>query len=191
MTLRTLWMVLIALLTLGGAALRGAAAPAVITGPAGMRTVNQPPTVALTAPADGATALPGATVELTADAADADGTVAKVEFFQGTTKLGEDDTAPFGITWSGVPQGVYSLTAVATDNEDATATSAAVTLRVSIPPTVALLTPSSGAQVYTGSTQPLRADAADQDGSITKVEFFQGTTKLSEATTGPFAYTWA
>ena len=35
-------------------------------------------------------------------ASDSDGTVAKVEFFNGTTKLGQDTTAPYGFTWSGV-----------------------------------------------------------------------------------------
>jgi hypothetical protein len=53
-----------------------------------------------------------------------------VEFFQGSTKLGEDTSAPFSFTWSGVAPGNYSLTAKATDNGNATATSSAVNISV-------------------------------------------------------------
>ncbi|WP_084958067.1 glycoside hydrolase family 48 protein [Thermoactinospora rubra] len=84
---------------------------------------NQAPTVQLTKPAPGATFTAPATVELAADAADADGTIAKVEFFNGTTKLGEDTTSPYTYTWSNVPAGDYSLTAKATDDKGASATS--------------------------------------------------------------------
>src|SRR3954452_13725610 len=64
---------------------------------------NAAPTVSLTQPADGATFTPPATISLAATAADADGTVAKVEFFSGSTKLGEDATAPYTYDWTAVP----------------------------------------------------------------------------------------
>ncbi|UYZ63125.1 carbohydrate-binding protein [Hymenobacter weizhouensis] len=95
---------------------------------------NTPPTVSLTAPANNASFTAPASIPLTAAAADADGTVSKVEFFQGSTKLGEDTSAPFTYTWSGVAAGSYSLTAKATDNQGATATSAAVAVTVSAAP---------------------------------------------------------
>ena len=41
-------------------------------------------------------------MNLAATASDADGTVTKVEFFNGAAKLGEDTTAPYSFTWSGV-----------------------------------------------------------------------------------------
>jgi len=91
---------------------------------------NAAPTVRLTSPAPGATFSVPATISLTAEAADADGRVAKVEFFAGTTKLGEDLTAPYTYTWSGVAAGTYSLTAVATDEKGLATTSAAVSVTV-------------------------------------------------------------
>ncbi|MBO9636524.1 MAG: discoidin domain-containing protein, partial [Chitinophagaceae bacterium] len=57
-----------------------------------------------------------------------------VEFFNGTTKLGEDNTAPYSFTWSNVPAGNYSLTAKATDDSSATTTSAAVNITVGAAP---------------------------------------------------------
>jgi endoglucanase len=95
---------------------------------------NLPPTVSITAPAAGATFTAPASVTITASASDSDGTVSKVEFFQGTTKLGEDFTAPFSFTWSNVAAGSYSLTAKATDNGNATKTSSAVSITVQSTP---------------------------------------------------------
>ncbi|MBO0930591.1 cellulase family glycosylhydrolase [Fibrella aquatilis] len=91
---------------------------------------NQAPTVALSSPANNATFTAPATVALTANAADADGTVAKVEFFSGATKLGESLATPYAYNWTNVTAGTYALTAKATDNKGATTTSATVTITI-------------------------------------------------------------
>ena len=91
---------------------------------------HSPPAVTLTQPANGATFAAPATVGLAATASDADGTVTKVEFFNGAAKLGEDTTAPYSFTWSGVATGTYTLTARATDNLGASTTSAQATITV-------------------------------------------------------------
>ncbi|MCK6434187.1 MAG: Ig-like domain-containing protein [Aquabacterium sp.] len=91
---------------------------------------NTPPSVSLTSPAPGSTYTAPATIALAASASDTDGSVAKVEFYAGATKIGEDTTAPYAVNWSSVPAGSYSLTAVATDNAGATATSTAVNVTV-------------------------------------------------------------
>ncbi|HSH31625.1 MAG TPA: Ig-like domain-containing protein, partial [Candidatus Saccharimonadales bacterium] len=92
---------------------------------------NTPPTVSLTAPAQNAAFTASATINLAATASDAGGSVAKVEFYQGTTKLGEDTTSPYGFSWANVPAGNYSLTARATDNQGAATVSSAVAVSVS------------------------------------------------------------
>ena len=56
---------------------------------------NQDPTVSLTSPANGASLQAPASISYSADAADADGTVAKVEFFRGSTLVGTDTNAPY------------------------------------------------------------------------------------------------
>jgi len=75
----------------------------------------------------------GSTVTINANATDSDGTIAKVEFFQGTTKLGEDLTSPYSFAWASVPAGSYSLTAKATDNASAVTASTAIAIVVSNP----------------------------------------------------------
>ena len=56
--------------------------------------------------------------------------MAKVEFFANGSKLDEDTTQPYSFTWSNAAIGSYNLTAVATDNDNATTTSAAVNIKV-------------------------------------------------------------
>ncbi|KAB8314751.1 chitinase [Tolypothrix campylonemoides VB511288] len=104
---------------------------------------NQAPTVALTSPANGASFTAGATVALAASAADADGSVARVEFFRGTTSLGVDTSAPYAASWTNAAAGSYALTARATDDAGATTTSAAVNVTVaSAPPPTDTTAPS-------------------------------------------------
>jgi hypothetical protein len=91
---------------------------------------NLPPTVTLTAPANGATYTAPATIDLTATASDPDGTVSKVEFYSGATLLGAATSAPYGYTLTGVAAGTYALTAKAYDNLGAVTTSATATVTV-------------------------------------------------------------
>lgn len=113
-------------------------AGAVLTGPTacstcGGGTANQPPVVSLTSPTNNQTYNTPATVSLAATATDADGTISKVEFYNGTTLLGSDNTSPYTYTWNQSSTGTYTLKAVTTDNSGATTTSSTVTIIVSNP----------------------------------------------------------
>ena len=77
--------------------------------------VNFAPTVAITAPSGGGT-LPTGDIVIEATAADTDGSVSVVEFYDGATYLGEDATAPYSFVWSSVADGCYALTAKAIDD---------------------------------------------------------------------------
>jgi hypothetical protein len=93
-------------------------------------TGNMAPATVLTTPSDGATFAAGADVPLAADASDGDGTIRQVEFFEGTRLLASDDTPPYAFTWPGVPEGTYTLTSRATDDQGGVGTSAPVNLTV-------------------------------------------------------------
>ncbi|WP_040496474.1 Ig-like domain-containing protein, partial [Fulvivirga imtechensis] len=56
---------------------------------------NSLPSVSITSPANNATFNAGASVTIAANASDSDGSVAKVEFFNGSAKLGEDLSSPY------------------------------------------------------------------------------------------------
>jgi hypothetical protein len=91
---------------------------------------NIMPVVSIVEPESGSIYSAPANIEIKAVTFDDDGFVTKVEFYEGTNKIGESVFAPFTFTWSNVPAGVYSLTAKATDNNGATATSEPVTVTV-------------------------------------------------------------
>src|SRR5690349_11573889 len=91
-------------------------------------TSNLLPSVSLTSPSAGTVFIAPASIMLSASASDADGTVSKVEFFQGSTKLGEDLTAPYNFNWANASAGTYSLTAKATDDNGGVTTSTAVNI---------------------------------------------------------------
>jgi chitodextrinase len=89
-----------------------------------------PPSVALTAPADGATV--SGTITVSADAADDDAVVG-VQFRLDGNPLGEEDTtAPYALSWStlATANGAHTLTAVARDPSGNSTTSAPVTVTV-------------------------------------------------------------
>jgi len=154
--------------------------------------VNASPTIALTGPATGTvyTNAP-ATIVISANASDTDGTISKVEFYSGTTLLGTDTTSPYGLTWNNVPAGSYTLTAKAYDNDGGSATSTAVNVRVNALPSVSITGPSGGT-VYLNApaTIAISANASDTDGTISKVEFYSGITLLGTDTTAPYSLTW-
>jgi hypothetical protein len=93
-------------------------------------TPNQAPTVGLSSPTAGATFTAPATIAIAASAGDPDGTVAKVEFYSGTTLLSTDTTSPFSFSWTNVAAGNYTLKAIAYDNKGASTTSATVSVSV-------------------------------------------------------------
>jgi len=78
---------------------------------------NVPPTVNITSPEDGTIVDDGSAITITATASDSDGSVSKVEFYDGSSKIGEDSTAPYSFTWTNPSEGTHEIRAVATDNE--------------------------------------------------------------------------
>jgi endo-1,3(4)-beta-glucanase len=93
-------------------------------------TLNVAPTVSLTAPANNTTFTEGKPVTISATASDFDGTITKVEFYQGTTLLATSTTAPYTTTWNPTT-GNYAITAKATDNGGAVSTSQVANVTIS------------------------------------------------------------
>ncbi len=92
------------------------------------------PSVAITNPVAGARFAPPTNLVIAASAQSGNGTIARVEFFVGTTnKLGEAFVPPYALTWTNPPVGSHVLTAVVTDDVGATASSPPVSILVASP----------------------------------------------------------
>jgi hypothetical protein len=85
---------------------------------------NLPPVVNISSPGNGTTLAAPADVTISAQAFDSDGVIARVEFFIGGTKVGEDTTSPYTLQWTDVIPGNYALSVAATDDSGATVFSA-------------------------------------------------------------------
>jgi len=95
-----------------------------------MTLENHPPSVSITNPLAGATFIAPMNLLIQATASDSDGTVAQVEFFANANSLGLATNPPFRLVASNLTAGAYALTAVATDNGNATTTSSSVSITV-------------------------------------------------------------
>jgi hypothetical protein len=165
--------------------------PVTITATGG---TNLPPTVSLSVTPT--TISQGESTALSAMPADTDGTVTKVTFYNGTTAIGTSTGLPWTLNYVPAAAGTFSLTAVATDNQNATGTSSPVTLTVNpggggvgnAPPTVSLA--ASATTVQPGTAVNLTANAQDSDGTISKVEFYNGAALLSTDMTSPYTGTF-
>jgi RHS repeat-associated protein len=152
--------------------------------------VDAPPVVSLTAPANNALVIAPAPVMLAASATDANDMITKVDFYQGTTLLGTATSAPYQFTWNNAPYGSYTLTAIATNSFGATTTSSPVTLIVDVPPVVSLTAPANSSTFTVPATITLSASASSPDGTISKVDFYDGATLVHTVTSAPYQYTW-
>ncbi len=156
--------------------------------------VNQPPTVSVTAPADGSSGFTGTPITLTATASDGDGSIASVRFFDGSTAIGAaDTTAPYSTSWTPATPGAHTITARATDNRGGSTTSAAVQVTITTssadtqPPVVTITAPAAFADDVTGSVT-FSANATDNVG-VANVEFqFDGQVVATD-TSSPYSTT--
>ncbi len=137
----------------------GATTPTTPTAP----TAPSAPTVSLSAPSTGTV---GTALNLTATAAAVNGTITKVEFFSGATKLGEDLTAPYALSFTPAAAGTLSLTARATNNAGA-ATSTAVS---SVTVTAATTTTPTTTGTGTTPTNATFVRAINVGGTATTVD---------------------
>jgi hypothetical protein len=155
---------------------------------------NVLPTVSLTSPTNGATFTAPASITINATAADADGTISSVAFYNGSTLLGSDATSPYSFAWTNVAAGTYTLTAKATDNSGAVTTSAAISVTVNgagnVAPTVSITLPANNATFTAPASITINANAADADGTVSSVAFYNGSTLLGTDATSAYSFTW-
>ncbi|MBK8806282.1 MAG: glycoside hydrolase family 11 protein [Bacteroidales bacterium] len=96
---------------------------------------SSPIKVDVTAPAANASFSAPATINITATASTTAGSISKVVFYNGPTKLGEDASSPYAYSWTNVAAGTYKIIAEATDSQGNVLKSSEVTVKVIGPQT--------------------------------------------------------
>jgi len=84
-------------------------------------TYNAAPMVSITSPSNGTMFNAPASFAIIAHASDSNGYIAKVEFYNGAQKIGEDVTAPYTCHVRRLAAGKYFISAVAKDNQGVSA----------------------------------------------------------------------
>jgi len=165
-----------------------AGAPTEAIGPAPQSIT---PTVGISSPLEGEIVSKELTVVANAFDTDGNGTLAKVELFDGATKVGElNGPAPYSVIWNNASNGPHTLTVKATDASGVSATSPAVHVTVTGAPSVTLTNPSVATVVTAPGSITLQATASDPENAVAKVEFYQDTVKLGEDATAPYSFAW-
>ena len=149
---------------------------------------NVAPTVSVAASPSSAAIINGTAMTFTATAADANGTVSSVSFYDGATLLGTDVSSPFTQSYTAVA-GSHSITAVATDNDCVSTTSSAVTFTSAAnqAPTVTVTAPTT---TVAGTVLTFTASASDVDGTVSQVEFFVNNVSVGVDNSTPYSVTY-
>src|SRR5205085_7437586 len=91
---------------------------------------NKAPVVTLKSPSNYSTFKSPASIYMLASAYDVDGTISKVEFYNGTKLLHTEYNGTYSYSWNNVPSGSYTITAKATDDKGVSTTSASIRISV-------------------------------------------------------------
>ena len=150
---------------------------------------NIPPTVFIASPVNNSRHISPADIVLMVNASDSDG-IASVEYYVDGNILEALGAAPYSYAWTNVWPGTYELTAIATDVRGLRTISAPISITVveNTAPTVVWAGPQNNSIHFVGETIPLSVNAADTDGSIAKVEFYNGSNLLGTVGQSPFTF---
>ena len=151
------------------------------------------PTVRLSAPLAGATAVAPGSFHLIADATGGTDGIQRVEFYRDEVKIGSATGAPFQLDWSGAGVGTYSLTARAFDLAGVSAISPQV--RVSVTPAgppagILLIQPVAGSVAFSPAPISFAVAVTNLDAAVTRIEYLSGSAVVASSDTAPYATEW-
>ena len=144
---------------------------------------NYAPSVSISAPANGTNFLPGNDITITVDAVDSDGSISKVEFFEGgNNKIGEDLSAPYSFDWQNVADGDYTITAKATDDQGASKTSLSINISVGEVVAVTGIDLTDIGALNVGGTAQLQASVLPTDATNQNVIYSSSNSSVATVT---------
>ncbi len=136
---------------------------------------------------------------IAANATNATGAIARVEFYANDQLIGTDASAPYQIVWNNPAATNYTLIAKSFDQTGTKTLSEAVTITINpvpppepaplpIPPPV-LTSPTPNQEFIVGNSVTFAATPGATQYPTEKVEFYLGTTLIGEDETSPYSFT--
>jgi RHS repeat-associated protein len=164
-------------------------------------TVNAPPVATITSPTEGATFDGPATITVTINATDSNGSITRVDVSwydqevmdQGSMTLTQPPYT-FDVTITPldlqVEYNTYTFSALATDNGGAWTFSNEV--HVMVGPSVTLTSPINGATFAAPAAITLQASVGQRYANLQKIEFYQGSTLIGQLNnpSEPYRFNW-
>jgi len=143
---------------------------------------NQRPVVKITSPAANAILTAQTTINVTATAIDADGTIRDVTFSSsGSSVTITDATSPYTASFYIESPGIHEIIAIATDNEGAIGIDT-IRIQINQRPVVQITSPADNSVFTVPATINVTAIATDADGTISDVSFYGPRGSVTDAT---------
>jgi hypothetical protein len=119
-------------------------------------------------------------------------TINRVEFYNGTTLIHTEFKSSYSYNWENVPIGNYTLTSKSINDNSIVTTSNSVHVSVvaNKEPSVSIITPSDFQVFEMPANIPLNADAKDDDGYITRVDFYLDGNLIATEYSYPYSIVW-
>lgn len=154
------------------------------------------PEVSLISPTNNVVYVAPDAITIEAEASDADGTVQKVEFYDGSTKLGEISEPPYVLIWTNPPVGWHDVRVVAIDNMGGVKYSSTILVTIysaETAPLVQITNPFNGRvwdnlEGYTNVAIQVRASAFF---GVTNVVFLADGVEIGSTATMPYSMVWS
>ncbi len=151
-----------------------------------------PPAIVLNSPGSGASYTALASIGMAASVTANGHVINEVQFYNGGGLLGQNSTAPYTFTWSGVAAGSYTLSARVIYDGGAGIDSAPATVNVANPPpAVTLSSPAAGTSYSAPASLDLAAAVQANENTINEVQFYNGSALLGQSFSAPYAWTWS
>ena len=152
--------------------------------------VNAPPAVSVASPVNGSAVMGPADVVLAVNLSDPDNAIAKVQYYQGNTLIATATQAPWQATWNQAPPGNYQIKARAVDALGGATMSAAVSLLIGNPISLAITAPANGQHYIAPAAIELMAVASAPSG-IQQIEYKSGNSLIGVASgSAPYRINW-